>query len=109
MSDVDYIEIPNNGALDVRYSMTLMAWLCLNKIQDGAIIEYAGPQGTHLWIYKSKLYVSIIFGQAQSQVTHKLHTHIRIENVPFLSWMIDSFHAIVFSFPTSQDVLLKNG
>ena len=60
MLDVDYIEIPNNGALDVRYSMTLMAWLCLNKIQDGAIIEYAGPQGTHLWIYKSKLYVSIL-------------------------------------------------
>ena len=61
-SSDDYIEIPNNGALDVRYSMTLMAWLCLNKIQDGPIIEYTIDNGigTHLWIYLSKLYVSIL-------------------------------------------------
>ena len=56
-----YIEFPNSagGALDVRYSMTMLCWL-YHGGQDGPIFDYrtSGQKwGVHLWVYRGKLLV----------------------------------------------------
>ena len=56
-----YIEFSNSdgGALDVRYSITMLCWLYSDK-QDGPIFNYntAGTNwGVHLWVNKTKLFV----------------------------------------------------
>ena len=55
-----YIEFPNSagGALDVRYSMTMLCWL-YHGGQDGPIFDYGtrGKWGVHLWVYRGKLSV----------------------------------------------------
>jgi len=56
-----YIEFSNSdgGALDVRYSITMLCWLYSYE-QDGPIFNYntAGTNwGVHLWVNKWKLFV----------------------------------------------------
>ena len=55
-----YIEFPNSagGALDVRYSMTVLCWL-YHFGQDGPIFSYSpsGRWGVHLWVVSGKLFV----------------------------------------------------
>ena len=49
-SSTSYIEFPNNGGLDTRYSMTLLAWVFLENA-DGPIFNYgAGLYGVHFWV-----------------------------------------------------------
>ena len=44
-----YIEIPNNGGLDTRYSITLLAWV--NYESTGPIFSYGLTDwGFHVWI-----------------------------------------------------------
>jgi len=56
-----YIEFSNSdgGALDVRYSITMLCWLYSYE-QDGPIFNYntAGTNwGVHLWVHQKKLFV----------------------------------------------------
>ena len=51
----DYIRIPNNGVLDVRYSMTMMLWFFPMDGTNGPLVIYEGEagrgnfHGPHLW------------------------------------------------------------
>ena len=58
-SPASYIVIPNNGNLDVRYSITVMMWFRPTSLRTGALLEYVGAVGvgTHFWINAQKLYV----------------------------------------------------
>ena len=55
-----YIEFPNNvgGALDVRYSITMLCWLYSDS-QNGPIFNYktSGSYGVHFWVVQGKLFV----------------------------------------------------
>ena len=49
-NSTSYIEFPNNGGLDTRYSMTLLAWVYLESI-DGPIFHYGVDYfGVHFWV-----------------------------------------------------------
>ncbi|XP_068735801.1 uncharacterized protein [Montipora capricornis] len=58
-----YIEFPNSpgGALDVRYSMTMLCWLYYDPQggPQGPIFNYkigSAQYGVHLWVYDKELY-----------------------------------------------------
>ena len=55
-----FIEFPNSegGALDVRYSMTMLCWVYHNG-QDGPLFNYrtSGSWGVHLWVVAGQLFV----------------------------------------------------
>ena len=55
-----YIEFPNNGGLDTRFSITLMCWVQPGG-QDGPLFNYreSGPWGVHIWINFRKFFVRI--------------------------------------------------
>ncbi len=46
-----FIELPNSGGLDIKYSMTLLMWI-FPEGQDGPLFNYrpSGGWGVHLWI-----------------------------------------------------------
>lgn len=56
-----YIEFPNNGKLDTKKSITILAWI-KNKGRSGPIVHYnERGLGVHLWIInKNKLFVRFI-------------------------------------------------
>lgn len=53
-----YIEFPNNGALDVQSSITMLCWVYPTG-NDGPLFNYkkTGPWGVHLWIVGGQLFV----------------------------------------------------
>lgn len=55
-----YIEFPNNGGLDTRFSITLMCWVQPGG-QDGPLFNYkeTGPWGVHIWINFRRFFVRI--------------------------------------------------
>ena len=59
-SSNSYIEFPNSagGALDVRFSMTMLCWL-YHGGQDGPLFNYktSGAWGVHLWVGNGQLFV----------------------------------------------------
>ena len=59
-SSNSYIEFPNSagGALDVRFSMTMLCWL-YHGGQDGPLFNYktSGAWGVHLWVVNGQLFV----------------------------------------------------
>ena len=51
-----YIEIPNNGSLDTRYSMTVLAWVN-HENDNGPIINYGtNVWGFHFWFNSGGLF-----------------------------------------------------
>ena len=52
-----YIEFPNDGSLDTRYSITLMCWVQPGG-QDGPLFNYkkSGQWGVHIWIVNGKFF-----------------------------------------------------
>ena len=49
-SATSYIEFPNNGGLDTRYSITLLAWVFLENT-DGPVFNYGVDYfGVHFWV-----------------------------------------------------------
>ena len=59
----NYIEFPNNGALDVQYSITMLCWVYPTG-KDGPLFNYkrTGSWGVHLWV---------VFGQLLVRYTHR--------------------------------------
>ena len=72
-----FIEFPNNlgGALDVRYSITMLCWLYYDG--QGPIFEYnpEGYWGVKLRLYTGELYVRFTNGYYSSSV-YSIHTPI---------------------------------
>ena len=65
-SSASYIEFPNNGGLDIRYSITLLAWVFLENT-DGPIFHYGVDYyGVHLWIVGGYLFCQ--FGRSGSDI-----------------------------------------
>ena len=55
-SSTSYIEFPNNGGLDTRYSMTLLAWVFAENT-DGPIFNYGVDYyGVHFWVVGGYLF-----------------------------------------------------
>ena len=52
-TDSSYIEFPNNGGLDTRFSITLMCWVQPGG-QDGPLFHY-GNLGVAMWIFNGQL------------------------------------------------------
>ncbi|RMX56134.1 hypothetical protein pdam_00012094 [Pocillopora damicornis] len=52
----NYIEFPNNGALDVQYSITMLCWVYPTG-KDGPLFNYkrTGSWGVHLWVVFGQL------------------------------------------------------
>ena len=51
-----YIEIPNNGGLDTRYSITILAWLNQEN-DDGPIVNFGSDVwGFHFWVVNGRLF-----------------------------------------------------
>ena len=50
---MDFIRIPNNGALDTRHNMTILLWYRREGSNKGPIVNYDHPTyyhgGVHLW------------------------------------------------------------
>ncbi|KAL9982726.1 hypothetical protein ACROYT_G004810 [Oculina patagonica] len=58
-SSNSYIEFPNNGGLDTRYSLTLLAWVFPENI-DGPIFNYGTNYfGVHFWIVNNRLFARL--------------------------------------------------
>ena len=55
-SSTSYIEIPNNGGLDTRYSITILAWLNQEN-DDGPIVNFGSDVwGFHFWVVNGRLF-----------------------------------------------------
>lgn len=67
-----YIEFPNDGGLDTRFSITLMCWVQPGG-QDGPLFNYreSGPWGVHIWINFKKF-----FNRITVRDTHAFRTAI---------------------------------
>lgn len=51
-----YIEFPNDGGLDTRYSFTSLVWVFPENV-DGPIVNYGTDNfGVHLWILDNKIF-----------------------------------------------------
>lgn len=52
-----YIELPNNGGLDTKYSLSLVMWV-LPEGQNGPLFNYrpSGAWAVHLWIANGNLF-----------------------------------------------------
>lgn len=52
-----YIEFPNNGGLDAKYSMTMLCWVYPQNL-EGPIFNYktSGQWGVHMWMVAGKLF-----------------------------------------------------
>ena len=67
-TDSSYIEFPNDGGLNTRFSITLMCWVQPGG-QDGPLFSYGSRPGYsfswdfHMSIVDGKLYNQIIFGK----------------------------------------------
>ena len=57
-TDSSYIEFPNRGGLDTRFSITLMCWVQPGHY-NGALIKYVFP-GVRMWIADGKFYNQIV-------------------------------------------------
>ena len=56
-NSTNYIEFPNNGGLDTRYSLTLLVWVFFENT-DGPIFNYGTDYyGVHFWVAGSMLYI----------------------------------------------------
>ena len=62
-SVTSYIEIPNNGGLETRYSITVLAWL-KSETDAGPIFVY-GDTGFRLWIVGGGVYANDQYWSAQ--------------------------------------------
>ena len=76
-SSTSYIEIPNNGGLDTRYSITILAWL--NQENDnGPIVNFGSDVwGFHFWVVNGSLFARPsrrADGVLQSGVSSSLET-----------------------------------
>ena len=59
-SSTSYIEFPNNGGLDTRYSMSLLTWVFLEN-SDGPIFNYGVDFfGVHFWVVGGNLFCHFI-------------------------------------------------
>lgn len=59
-SSSSYIEFPNNGGLDTRKSLTLLAWV-FPENGDGPIFNYGTDYfGVHLWVAADKLFCRFV-------------------------------------------------
>lgn len=53
-----YVELPNNGALDTQYSITICMWV-YPEGQDGPLLQYrpsGADWGVHFWVVSGLLY-----------------------------------------------------
>ena len=71
-----YIEFPNKGGLDTRFSITLMCWVEPGG-QDGPLFNYGVSKwGVHMKIVEGKLLIRIVerssFNQLTSIITHEV-------------------------------------
>ena len=68
-----YIEIPNNGGLDAKRSITMLCWLYPQNT-DGPIFNYKtrGSWGVHMWVVSGKLFAR--FTKRNYQFTQHLAT-----------------------------------
>ena len=65
-NSTSYIEFPNNGGLDTRFSMTLLAWIFLENT-DGPILNYGVDHyGVHFWVVGGYLYCQ--FGRSGNYI-----------------------------------------
>ena len=70
-SSTSYIEFPNNGGLDKRHSMTLLAWVFLENT-DGPIFHYGVDfYGVHFWVIDGYLFCKF----ATTSAIHLSHLH----------------------------------
>ena len=76
-----YIEFPNNGALDVQYSITMLCWVYPTG-KDGPLFNYkrTGSWGVHLWV---------VYGQLFVRYTHRNYQftpHLYGGSLPLNQW-----------------------
>ena len=64
-----YIEFPNKGGLDTRFSITLMCWVEPGG-QDGPLFNYGVSKwGVHMKIVEGKLLIRIVERSSFNQLT----------------------------------------
>jgi len=77
-----YIEFPNNGGLDAKYSMTMLCWVYPQNL-EGPIFNYktSGEWGVHMWMVAGKLF---------ARFTHRNYVHtphlISSQPLPLNQW-----------------------
>ena len=77
-----FIEFPNSpgGALDVRYSMTILCWVYYDEKggPDGPIFNYntGGSYGVHLWVLNGLLYAHFLDRTFSNPFTPVYHTSL---------------------------------
>ena len=77
-----FIEFPNSpgGALDVRYSMTILCWVYYDEKggPDGPVFNYntGGSYGVHLWVLNGLLYAHFPDRTFSNPLTPVYHTSL---------------------------------
>ncbi|XP_078670984.1 uncharacterized protein LOC144911074 isoform X2 [Branchiostoma floridae x Branchiostoma belcheri] len=91
-SSTSYIEIPNNGALDTRYSVTILAYVYPTGT-DGPIVNYRiNNYGVHLWQQETnKLYARM------ATRDHVYTNYIKVTTLNLNQW---NFVGLTYSYPT---------
>ena len=72
-TESSYIEFPNNGGLDTRFSITLMCWVQPGG-QDGSLFTYtvypSGRYGVIMWIFNGKFLIAICKHRPFQELPH---------------------------------------
>ena len=81
-----YIEFPNNGGLDTRFSITLMCWVQPGG-QDGSLFTYTvypfGHYGVFMWILNGKFVIRIV----KHRPFRELTSIVTAEVLPVGEWV----------------------
>ncbi|XP_078357236.1 uncharacterized protein LOC144642118 [Oculina patagonica] len=87
-SSNSYIEFPNNGGLDTRYSLTLLAWVFFENT-DGPIFNFGTDlYAVHFWVGASQLYIR--FAARSGNSPNALHgSHVKVDAWNFVGASYD--------------------
>ncbi|CAH1258994.1 MATN2 [Branchiostoma lanceolatum] len=100
-SSASYIEIPNNGMLDTRYSITMLAYVYPTGT-DGPIFNYrTDDYGVHLW--------QIGTNNLQGRMLTREHVYKDIISVSVLNLNEWNFVGMTYSYPSGKVKLWHNG
>ena len=100
-SSTSYVEIPNNGGLDKKFSITVLAWV--NRENDnGPIFDYGTNHWAfHMWIVDGKL-----FGRAVTRHTGQFLNPVSSSQPVSMSWL---YVGLTYDYPSGVIKLWING
>ena len=88
-SSNSYIEFPNNGGLDARYSLTLLVWV-FPESTDGPIFNYGTDYfGVHFWMFHGGWFARLVKISEVNSETPLLNANLKQSSWHFVGASYD--------------------